>query len=116
MPLKARKRASAAEDYESDGGFVANDDAEDRPKAKRAKTTKTSGAANAHGSKDAKQAGAAVVGGGAVDSNGDVFWEVSPLTELGGASRRRLFFRWWLMKGSALYIAFAISASDGLGV
>jgi len=76
MPPKARKRASEVEDYDSDGGFVANDDGEDRPNAKRAKTSISRVPANIGGSKDAK-AGKEVVGGGAIDSNGDEFWEVS---------------------------------------
>ncbi|KAI9877388.1 MAG: hypothetical protein M1830_004038 [Pleopsidium flavum] len=78
MPPKARKRASEVEDYDSDGGFVANDDGEDRPKAKRAKTKTSIVPANVSGGKDAK-AGKEVVGGGAIDSNGDEFWELSHL-------------------------------------
>lgn len=37
---KSKKRASkATEDYESDGGFVANDSGDDGPKSKKAKTS-----------------------------------------------------------------------------
>ena len=82
MPPKPRKRASEVADYESDGGFVADDnDNDDKPKAKRAKTTKSSASAtNTGGSrKDARAVhDKEVVGGGAVDANGDEYFEVRP--------------------------------------
>ncbi|MCJ1367984.1 hypothetical protein MMC16_007122 [Acarospora aff. strigata] len=83
MPPKPRKRASEVADYESDGGFVADDnDNDDKPKAKRAKTTKSSASAtNTGGSrKDARAVhDKEVVGGGAVDANGDEYFELSHL-------------------------------------
>ncbi len=73
MPPKPRKRAPEAENLESDDGFIANDnDVEDKRRAKKAKTTKSSGT-----SKDVKLANKEIVGGGSVDANGDEFWEVS---------------------------------------
>lgn len=72
-----RKRASEVPAYDSDGGFVANDNEDDRPKAKRAKTsqkaTAPAGGRNGRaGGKDEENVG----GGGKVDANGDAFWEV----------------------------------------
>ena len=71
-----RKRASEVSNYDSDNGFVANDNDDRRPKAKRAKTSQTAsapgkGRTGKTGSKDK-----AIVGGGKVDGNGDAFWEV----------------------------------------
>lgn len=72
-----RKRASEVPAYDSDGGFVANDNEDDKPKAKRAKTsqkaTAPAGGRNGRaGGKDEEVVG----GGGKVDANGDAFWEV----------------------------------------
>ena len=71
MPPKSKKRA---QDYDSDGGFVADEN--DGSKSKKQKTGKITGLANQAGSKDAKK-GVKVAGGGAVSSNGEIFWEVS---------------------------------------
>ena len=80
MPPRTKKRASATEEYESDGGFVAPESGDDAPKSKKAKTGKSSAPANLAGSKDA-QDGQTVAGGGSVSANGEVFWEVcSPLS------------------------------------
>lgn len=52
MPPKSKKRASKADDYDSDGGFV-----EDAPKSKKAKT--------------------AISKNKQVDDDGNPYWEVS---------------------------------------
>ena len=70
MPPKSKKRA---QDYDSDGGFVADENG--GSKSKKQKTGKVTGLANQAGSKDAKK-GVKVAGGGAVSSNGETFWEV----------------------------------------
>lgn len=72
-----RKRPSDASTYDSDNGFVANDnDDDDRPKSKRVKTSQKANAPakgrNGKGGSKVKE----VAGGGAVDGNGDAFWEV----------------------------------------
>lgn len=71
-----RKRVSEASTYDSDDGFVANDNDDDRPKAKRAKTSQKANApAKERNGKSGKK-DREVVGGGKVDANGDAFWEV----------------------------------------
>ena len=88
MPYKsAKKRAppsstkNAQETYSSDGGFVANDDGEDEPRAKRLKTknAKASGKVDRAGEKGkkGKMEEKVVAGGGRVGANGEEFWEVS---------------------------------------
>lgn len=71
-----RKRASEVSTYDSDNGFVADDNEDDRPKAKRAKTLQkaTAPARGRNGKASGKDK--EVVGGGKVDANGDAFWEV----------------------------------------
>ncbi|KAL9037464.1 MAG: hypothetical protein Q9214_005693 [Letrouitia sp. 1 TL-2023] len=60
---KSKKRTSkAAEDYESDGGFVANDSGDDGPRSKKAKTSSSS-------------ASKAKAGRAASDAKGEQFWE-----------------------------------------
>ena len=76
MPPKTKKRPSAVEEYESDGGFVANDDGDDRPKTKKTKTSK-SGSTTKALSKVSTKTSKSVVGGGSVAANGEEFWEVS---------------------------------------
>ena len=66
MPPKKRS-SEAAEEYESDGGFV-----EDAPKSKKAKTVKAEKSAKLSGSKNAGEVG----GGGEVSKDGEVYWEV----------------------------------------
>ena len=86
MPRQKRPSAAAAEDYDSDDGFV-----EDAPKSKKAKVSK-SGKAGGDG--------AGGVGGKVAGKDGEVFWEVSCLDEFmegntgcsGGEGR-------WLMEG-----------------
>ena len=68
MPRQKRPSATAAEDYDSDNGFV-----EDVPKSKKAKVSKT---------KNGKAAGGEAAAGGGVGEkvkgkDGEVFWEVS---------------------------------------
>ena len=74
MPPK--KRAPPANDYSSDGGFVANDSEDERPKSKKAKT----GAVVKRS--DVKASKRGVVGGGFSEGE-DVFWEVSAVSALG---------------------------------
>ena len=76
MPVKSKKRPSQpAEDYSSDGGFVANDSGDDRPRPKKAKSGKQS-ARGAERSKGEKGEGKDVPGGGGVGASGEEFWEV----------------------------------------
>ena len=70
MPPKGKKRA---QEYDSDGGFVADENG--GSKSKKQRTGKISGLANQAGSKDAKKV-VKVAGGGAVSGNGETFWEV----------------------------------------
>ncbi|KAI9800398.1 MAG: hypothetical protein M1825_004168 [Sarcosagium campestre] len=66
MGFKSKKRISADDEYESDGGFVAAE--EDGPKSKKTKTgTSTS----------ASTKGVKVPGGGSRDEDGAEFWELS---------------------------------------
>ena len=76
MPPK--KRASLAEDYSSDGGFVANDSDSDRPKAKKPKTAKSNNSTKPTGNKPSSSTKS--IGGGGVETAEEVFWEVSTLT------------------------------------
>lgn len=62
MASKSKKRSSAANDYDSDGGFVVSE-GEDQGRLKRART------GNKPGSSSSRK----------VDSNGDVYWEISNL-------------------------------------
>lgn len=71
MPPK--KRAAPAEEYSSDGGFVANDDEDERPRSKK---VKTESAAKGAGRKITEASGKGV-GGGGVSEGEEVFWEVS---------------------------------------
>ncbi|KAI4164838.1 MAG: hypothetical protein LQ342_001471 [Letrouitia transgressa] len=65
---KSKKRASkATEDYESDGGFVANDSGDDGPKSKKAKTSSSS-------------ASKAKASGAASNAKDEQFWEVCKIT------------------------------------
>ena len=73
MPLKNKRRAPA-EDYDSDGGFIANDSDNARPKSKK---TKTSKAATASGNSKSTQNGKGLPGGGQFGTNGEEFWELS---------------------------------------
>ncbi|KAI4123502.1 MAG: hypothetical protein LQ347_006132 [Umbilicaria vellea] len=71
MPPK--KRAPPAEEYSSDGGFVANDDEDERPRSKK---VKTESAAKRAGRKITEASGKGIVGGG-VSEGEEVFWELS---------------------------------------
>ncbi len=73
MAAKSKKRSSeAAEDYDSDDGFVVDEDGEGGPKAKKVKSKHS----KAQGS-DSKGAGVEIPGDGDVDDDGSEFWEVS---------------------------------------
>ncbi|KAL9614797.1 MAG: hypothetical protein Q9167_000707 [Letrouitia subvulpina] len=62
---KSKKRTSkATEDYESDGGFVANDSGDDGPKSKKAKTSSSSSSR-------------AKAGGAASNTKDEQFWELT---------------------------------------
>ncbi|KAJ9648952.1 hypothetical protein H2201_002031 [Coniosporium apollinis] len=64
---RRRKREDDAEEYNSDGGFVVDEDTENAPKAKKSKTSTKAAAAPK----------AAVELGMQKDDNGDEFWEIS---------------------------------------
>lgn len=74
MPPK--KRAPPAEEYSSDGGFVANDDEDERPRSKKVKTESAAKGASGAGRKPTKASGKEV-GGGGVSEGEEIFWEVS---------------------------------------
>lgn len=61
----------AAEDYESDNGFIVEDDA---PKGKKARTTAAKDTKNVKSERSGKSVRD---GGGTVGESGEVFWEVS---------------------------------------
>lgn len=73
MPPKKRAPPGAADEYSSDGGFVANDSEEGRPRAKKVKTGKSASAGVGKGAKGV----AVAVGGGGMREGEAVFWEVS---------------------------------------
>ena len=66
MPPKKRS-SEAAEEYESDGGFVG-----DAPKSKKTKVSKATKSDRSSGSKPAGE----IAGGGTVGKDGEVYWEV----------------------------------------
>ena len=83
MPLKNKRRAPA-EEYDSDGGFIANDSGDDDkhqpPKSKKPKTSKAGAAtttASGSKSKASVQNGKSLPGGGQVGKEGEEYWEIS---------------------------------------
>ncbi|SLM39551.1 ssDNA-binding transcriptional regulator [Lasallia pustulata] len=72
MPPKKRAPPGAADEYSSDGGFVANDSEEGRPRAKKVKTGKSASAGVGKGAKGV----AVAVGGGGMREGEAVFWEL----------------------------------------
>lgn len=73
MAAKSKKRTSeAAEDYDSDDGFVVDEDGGGGPKAKKVKSKHSKAE-----SSDSKGAGVEIPGDGDVDDDGSEFWEVS---------------------------------------
>lgn len=72
MPPK--KRAQPADEYSSDGGFVANDSEGERPRSKKVKMEKAGKGES--GGKRTGTSKAEVVGGG-VEEGEEVWWEVS---------------------------------------
>ncbi|MCJ1386459.1 hypothetical protein MMC17_009585 [Xylographa soralifera] len=73
MPPSNRKRTSTS--YESDDGFVDDDD-DHKPSTKKVKTEKAASKLKKAPAKPT-EAGAEVAGGGALDSHGDEFWELT---------------------------------------
>ena len=74
-PMPPKKRAPPDDDYSSDNGFVANDSADERPKAKKTKTSTGAKVSNVPASGKKRRSRTAVVGGG-VSEGEFVFWEV----------------------------------------
>ena len=72
MPPSSRKRTSTS--YESDDGFIDNDH---EPRTKKVKTGKAAPKTKKAPVPQPAEAGEAVAGGGALDSHGDEFWELT---------------------------------------
>ncbi|CAF9935954.1 hypothetical protein IMSHALPRED_010406 [Imshaugia aleurites] len=73
--------ASAASEYDSDGGFVSDD----APRSKKAKSGKNGAAKGGSEKKQTKkkEAGKSVVGGGQVGKDGEEFWELTSKRRVG---------------------------------
>ena len=69
-PQTMKRKSGASEDYESDNGFV-----EDAPSSKKSKRHTTASSSSSR----AKQALTAINGGGAMDEDGNAYWEISKM-------------------------------------